>query len=132
MKYSEGFKYQLVESVQFKTDFRSKKDIVTKFCTLLKDGVLILEEGFAWDGPSGPVVDRKTNMKASALHDGLYRLMRKGLLNYKLWNEADCEFAKQLKKDGAWPITIWVDMKGLKIANGLAAHPKNISKIYQV
>ena len=132
MKYRKGFKYQLAEAEMFHTEFTADKDIVTKFCTLFADGIMVLQEGFAWDGPSGPVLDRKTNMKASALHDALYRMMRRGDIDYRRWREADLEFAKQLKLDGAWSITIWIDMKGLAIANGAAANPKNIAEILEV
>ena len=132
MKYRKGFKYQLAESTQFQTNIFPEHDIITEFVILRTSGVLELCLGFAWDGASGPVVDRKTNLRGSAGHDGLYRLMRKGLLPHHYWKLADQCFATWLKEDGAWSITIWVDMKGLAIAKGAAAHPDNIAKIYEV
>ena len=132
MKYRKGFKYQLAEAEFFQTEFRPAVDLITDFVILRTTGVLELLKGFAWDGMSGPVIDRKTNQKGGAKHDGLYRLMRKGFLDHTLWPIADIECAKQLKLDGAWASTIWIDMKGLAIANGAAANPKNIAKVIEV
>jgi len=125
-----GSAYTLTEGYQTQTDFRPESDIVTEFVILLTDGTLVLFKGFCFDGVSGPVIDRKTNMRAGAGHDGLYRLMRKKLLSHKLWRDADKEFAKWLKEDKAWKITIRIDMAGLKMARGKAAHPKNRLKVY--
>lgn len=132
MKYRKGFKYQLAEQIMLETSFQPKEDIYSDFCHLLKGGNLILKKGFAWDGPSGPVIDRDSNMRASAGHDGLYRLMRKGVLDHYLWPQADLMFAKWLKEDESWGFIISIDMLGLKIAKGKAAHPDNKSKVYQV
>ena len=132
MRYRKGFKYQLDEIEIFQTSFRPKKDIITRFVVLRNGGQLELLEGFAWDGPSGPVIDRKTNMRGSAGHDGLYRLMRKGLLDHRLWKIADICFGRWIAEDGAWPITVWADLTGLAIAKGAAANPKNIAKVYEI
>ncbi len=132
MKYRKGFKYQLAEEIILQTSFRPASNIYSDFCCLTMLGQLLLKRGFAWDGASGPVVDRKSNMIASAGHDGLYRLMRKGLLDCKLWPQADEMFAKWLKENGAWAITIQIDSLGLKMANGAAANPSNKAKIYEV
>ena len=132
MKYRKGFKYQIAEELILQTSFRPESNIYSDFCCLTMTGELLLRRGFAWDGASGPVVDRKSNMIAGAGHDGLYRLMRKGLLDHNLWPEADAMFAKWLKDNGAWALTIKIDSLGLKIANGAAANPSNIAKIYEV
>lgn len=132
MKYLKGFKYQLHEEMQWQTYIYSMKNIDSDFVKLSSGGMLTLKKGFAWDGTSGPVMDRKSNMKASAIHDALYRLMRKGKLEHDYWRQADSEFKRALKEAGAWSSTIWIDMKGLAIANGSAAHPKNKQKIYEV
>ena len=132
MKYRKGFKYQLATPLRLKTSFRPKIDLVSDFVILRTDGDLELLKGFAWDGPSGPVIDRSSNMKASAGHDGLYRLMRKWMLPHTKWAEADQCYGKWLKEGGAWNITIWANMKGLALAGGSAAHPKNQAKIYEV
>ena len=130
MKYRGGYKYQLAETEIFQTDIYPEVDIVTEYIWLTTEGVLTVKKGYAWDGPSGPVIDRKTNLRASLAHDSLYQLMRMGRVPSSRWRDADREFAKILKEDGAWGITIRIDMAGLKLANGSAADPKNKKKIF--
>ena len=131
MKYRKGFKYQLAEPVTFQTSFAGR-EVFTKWIKLHPDGKLCLSVGYAWDGTSGPVIDRKTNMQASGLHDALYQLMRLGLIPYTLWRQADEEFRKILLEDGAWRIAVAIDMVGLMIADGRAARPSERKKIYEV
>ena len=132
MKWRKGFKYQLAEKLCLETEIYPDVDLISDFVILRTNGVLELLKGFAWDGTSGPVIDRKTNHRAGAGHDGLYRLMRKGFLDCHNWPLADAMFAKWLKEGGAWSITIKADMLGLKIANGAAANPKNKARVYEL
>ena len=47
---------------------------------LAKNGIVLLKQGFTWDGPSGPAIDTPDLMRASALHDFGYRSIRRLLL----------------------------------------------------
>ena len=118
-----GGSYQLTRTFQVQTSFRPKANIITARITMMISGLMTLYDGYCWDGTSGPVIDRKTNMRGGCVHDGCYELMRRGHLPYQDWRAADAEFAKLLKADGAWDITIKIDMLGLKLANGKYAHP---------
>lgn len=129
-KYRKGYKYQLAEDLVFQTDCRPDTAIVTPRIELNMYGVLTVREGYASDGVSGPVKDRKTNLRGGFVHDALYQLMRMGELPHEQWREADKEFAKALKQDGAWGWVIKLDMMGLKIAGGSAAHPKKRKRVY--
>lgn len=51
---------------------------------LAKNGIVLLKQGFTWDGPSGPAIDTDDLMRASALHDFGYRSIRRGLLPFRL------------------------------------------------
>ena len=130
MKYRSGYKYQLAETETFHIDIYPEVDIVTEFIWLTTEGTLTVLNGYAWDGASGPVVDRKSNLRASLAHDAIYQCMRMGRLPSSRWRDADKEFAKILKEDGAWSITVSIYMAGLKLANGSAADPKNKKKIF--
>lgn len=134
MKYTKGYKYQLSEGqkIVWQTDFRPLEDIVTKHVVLQTNGILSILEGFAWDGVSGPVVDRDSNNLGGAVHDALYYLMRHGYLDCAEWKLADLEFAKALKQCGAWDITISIDMLGLKAARGKHANPKSKKAIHEI
>lgn len=128
MEFISGFKHQLHKDEVFDVPFYPEGGIITEFVRLTSKGHLTLKKGFAWDGATF-IIDRKTNLRASAAHDALYRLMRKKLLNHNHWRIADGVFRQCLKEDGAWVITIKADMAGLYIARGSAAHPKNRIKI---
>ena len=131
MKYRKGYKYQLAADEIFQTSFRLGVDIITDRIDLYTDGMLVVRDAYSYDGPSGPVVDRKTNMRGAAGHDALYELMRKGLIPYTMWRLADKDFGRWIREDGAWKITVKIDLAGLKLAGGRAAHPKRRKKVYE-
>lgn len=130
MKYRRKYKYQLAKDEKFVTGFRPSEDIITTRIQLRTSGVMIVCEGYAWDGPSGPVVDRKTNLRPSCGHDALYQLMRTGKLDYNLWKTADSDFGVWLREDGAWSIIVATDLLGLRLAGGAAALPKNRKRVF--
>jgi hypothetical protein len=132
VKFWKEIKYQLAEDERFQTAFRPARDIVTDLIWLTTEGVLTIRRYYAWDGVSGPVVDRKSNWHAGCCHDALYELMRRGRLDHNRWRDADREFAKQLKKHGAWKITRQIDMAGLKLSHGKYAQPENRKKVFHV
>jgi len=120
MQYKKGYKYQLTETMRFKVDI--KASVKSDFIQLDANGNLKISKGYAWDGASF-IKDRQTNMRASLVHDALYQLMREGHINFTRWREADLEFDKLLKIDGAWNIIRKLDMAGLWLAQGKHAHP---------
>ena len=107
IKYCKGYKYQLREKAVFKTTVWPEKDIKFELIELKKDGALIIDKYFAWDGASGPTWDDSTNMRASLVHDALYCLMRQGLLNIKWREEADAELRRYMEMDGALGFRAW-------------------------
>jgi len=102
IKYVSGYKYQLREQAIFKTLVFPDSNIDFELIHLKTNGILIIDKYFAWDGPSGPTWDDSTNMRASLVHDALYCLMRKGLLDIKWRTIADAELKRYMENDGAW------------------------------
>lgn len=131
LKYRKNYKYQLAEDVTWMTGILPKESCVLPRVLLETNGALFVAEGYAWDGCSGPVIDRKRNMRAGAVHDALYLLMRAGLLPHRYWPQADAEFARVLLDAGnaEWLVNIYV--KGLAWANGKHAHPDNRKRVYE-
>ena len=130
MKIRKDYKYQLAEDALFFTSIIGY-EINTTRLSLSQDGTLIIREGYACDGPSGPTIDRDENMSAAVLHDALYQLMRMGGLPFHCWAEADAEYAKQMKKCGAWDITVRINLAGLSAMKGKCAKPKYRKKVYE-
>ena len=130
MDFYSGFKHQLAEDEWFQTAIYPQEDVSTELIELSTQGLLRVRKHYAWDGASGPVVDRKSNYSASCAHDALYELLRKRKLPRGFWELADAEYIRLLKDRGkAFRITIWMDAKGLAIAGGKYSRPKELRKL---
>jgi len=129
MLYRDGYKYQLAAHEYFQTSFTPATKISVPRITLYPDGVMLVHEGYAWDGASG-IVDRKTNLRASCGHDALYQLMRMEVLPYSEWAKADADFCRWLAEAGAYALTIKIDRYGLSLFKGKYARPENRKKIF--
>lgn len=129
--YKKGYKYQLTKRAETQTSFRPKEDIHFEFISLYTNGILVIDKGYAWDGPSGPTFDTKDFMAGSLFHDALYQLIRNGFLDFILWRKADRFLSRVCRRCGMWKLRIkWV-MAGLKLANGEAAKFENVKKIHK-
>ena len=114
MKYREGYKYQLAETIGIQLPFPAPAiDTEHEFITITPSGQLIAEQGYAWDGASGPTVDTKSSMRASLFHDALCQLMRDGLLDREIFSPlADAFFRDICIADGMWKwrANVWYSM----------------------
>lgn len=131
LKFRSKYKYQLAADLTWQTQMRPVKDAITPRVRLTTEGILHVNEGFAWDGCSGPVIDRPKNMRAGLFHDGLYLLMRAGQLDHSFWHKADIEFGRILLEAGnpQWLVNCYI--KGLAFAKGKAAMPKNRKPVFR-
>lgn len=82
-------------------------DVSIPHARLYKDGLLVLSTGYEWDGPSGPTIKTASTMRASAVHDALYRMIRGGMLPRNLRAPADLELRKLMLRDNAGRIRAW-------------------------
>ena len=109
IKYKGGYKYQLAETYQATVDIRPADTIHTEFIHLTRTGLLMIGQGYAWDGPSGPAIDTKNFMRGSLIHDALYQLMREGHLPKTCRRAADVELRRACAEDGmSWIRCQWV------------------------
>ena len=132
IRYRSGYKYQLATRYSIPINIKPKKDIKTEFIKLDTKGKLTIKRGYAWDGPSGPVVDTKENMRASLVHDALYQLMRHEELSTKTCKDkADKIFKNICIKDGVSKKIASAYYYGLKLGGNPAADPKNKKKIHK-
>ncbi len=124
--YRSGYKYQLASNYSISSGIRPKKNVDMKFIKLDTQGNLRILEGYAWDGPSGPVADTKENMRASLVHDALYQLMRKRKLTAKAHKDkADRLFKKLCIQDGLSRSRALGYYLGLKVGGRPSTDPKN-------
>jgi len=134
MKYRKGYKYQLAETDSWTTCFRPAEPLRSESgrISMSMDGLMTIREGYASDGPSGPTIDRKENMYAGIGHDGLYQLMREGLLNCNQWRRADEDYGLWLLQSGSWKITAAVNVAGLALMRGKYAQPAQRKEVFTV
>jgi hypothetical protein len=131
IRYKAGFKYQLAEDYICNIGIYPEHDIEAKWVSLTTSGVMILREGFAWDGPSGPTIDRKENMRGSAEHDAGYRLIRYGLLPVNYREKFDDRIRACWIEDGMWEWVANAEVALLKRFGAGAARPSGEPQIKQ-
>lgn len=131
IRYRSEYKYQLAEGYAIAIPIKPKQDIKTDFIHLDTEGYLLIQNGYAWDGPSGPVIDTDENMRASVVHDALYQLMRNKKLSSRTHRKtADQLFKDICKDDGVSNFTASVYYKALRKFGKTAASPKNKKIVY--
>lgn len=111
IRYKGGYRYQLQHLYSASTWILppSGKAIDTGYISLSESGVLMIRDGYAWDGPSGPTLHTKSFMRGSLEHDALYQLMRLGLLPQSYREAADQRLRQVCLEDGMWPVrAAWV------------------------
>ena len=122
ISYKGGYKYQLRESYTVLISIKPPMPILTQYIDLYTDGRLVIKEGYAWDGPSGPTIDTQTFMRGSLVHDALYQLMREDYLSPITYRkEADKILKKLCLEDGMWSIRAWWVYWGVRFFGGLAS-----------
>lgn len=95
------YKYQTVNVSVFLTNICPKEDISHEYFCLSKDGCLTINEGYAWDGPSGPTFDTKDFMRGSLAHDVFYQMHQLRLGLPSDWKEkADRLLVRLTREDG--------------------------------
>lgn len=128
--YRDGYKYQLDSDYLIKCKIIPSKIEDIQFIKLDLEGNLTVRSGYAWDGPSGPVVDTKENLRASLVHDALYQLMRNESISAKDYkDDADVLFKDICIEDGVSEIIAKVYYLGLKLAGEPSTNPRNKKKI---
>lgn len=138
MKYRSGYKYQLAERYDVEIPIRPRADIHTEFIHLSRlvrsrRALLTIKSGYAWDGPSGPVIDTDDTMTASLVHDALYQLMRMRKLRAGRWRDvADKLFKRMCMENGVSRAVAHIFYLGLRIGGRSSASPKSRKTVHIV
>ena len=129
--YKDGYKYQLYTDYSVRISIKPESDVFLDYIRLSTDGMLLITEGYCWDGPSGITYDSENFMRGSLVHDALYQLLRCGKLPESCRLQCDEELVKIRKEDGMSAFRRWYVKKALKAFGGPAADPKNKKEIFQ-
>jgi hypothetical protein len=124
--YRSGYKYQLKKKVAVSTKIRPDDEkVIRRFVKLGTDGKLEIDDGYAWDGPSGPTIDTKNFMRGSLVHDALYQLMREAGLDKAKWRRAaDEELVRICREDGMTRLRAWWVLRAVRWFADPAASPE--------
>lgn len=127
--YRGDYKYLLKSVVTYETGITSH-ECVLRLCSLDTTGLLRIQPGYAWDGPSGPTIDTPSFMRGSLIHDVLYQLLRQpgfaGAENDHviLRHRADLILHDICIEDGMWKWRAkWV-LRGVRAGGGPSAAVK--------
>jgi hypothetical protein len=129
MKYKTGYKYQLAEDYRVTIPINGNT-IKQGFIKLTTTGILTLQKGYAWDGPSGPAIDTKNFMRPSLVHDALFQLMRKKRLKVEEYFDIANRILRDMcVQDGMWKVRAWWVFHSVSMFGKSAADPSNEKKI---
>ena len=133
IRYRSDYKHQLAEEYQINISIKPKVDIKTEFIDLDTNGNLTVKNAYAWDGPSGPVMDTPKTMRASLVHDALYQLMRIGELKSRTHRKAADQIFKDIcKADGVSNFRASIYYEGLRKFGKPSASPERKRVIHRV
>ncbi len=131
IRYKGGYKYQLVEDYSvYVRIFPERHVSCGGYIELSPSGILEIEEGYAWDGPSGPTIDIPSFMRGSLVHDALYQLLRlrPEFMPDDARHDADEELRRMCRQDGMWRwasnLVFWAVQKFGKISADPASRKK--------
>lgn len=132
IKYRADYKYQLADDYIIDISILPKNDIDTDYIALCTRGRLLIKAGYAWDGPSGPVIDTEENMRASIVHDALYQLMRNEYLSSRSHRRAADQIFKDIcRQDGVSKYRASAYYKALRKFGRPAASPQNKKRVHK-
>ncbi len=133
MYYKGGFKYQTDRVMYLDTGIFPLRPIKTKWLALDMEGRLTVQDGYCWDGPSGPTIDTDTFMGPSLGHDPIYEFLRKGLLppNCGYRKQADQLLRRLCLEDGMNRFRAWYVYREVRRWAASAANPKHRRKLRQ-
>ena len=116
------YKYQLVHEYQHDAAIKGY-DVKTPYLNLTPEGELIIKNGYAWDGPSGPTLDTLNFMRGSLVHDALYQVIRMEKIPYAHKDHADRLLRDICRQDGMSKLRSWIVYQAVKYFGGSAARP---------
>jgi len=107
LRYLGGYKYMVCDTFWIMTDVLGYDVRFKNKLRLEPNGKLTITDSFGFDGGSGPTVDTKSSMRATAVHDAGYCLERAGLIPEKERIKFDAMLRDIAIFDGMWRWRAW-------------------------
>lgn len=126
------YKYETVGRFVVKTDL---PDVKCNDYLSVVDGWMQIEDGYRWDGSSGPAIDTAKCMIASLVHDAYYQMMRESCILRNAWRGyADRQYREICLDAGMWePMAEWRYWAICKYAGKYTyPQPEKKHKVYSV
>ena len=125
IRYRDGGRYQIAHDAFFVLpEMEGMHERVVLRELRFERDCLTVKMGYAWNGPSGPVMNTSSFMRASLVHDALYDLIREGKFTAhgaEYWRlRADRVLFRLGIEDGMWRVRAWWTYLGVR-AFGWAA-----------
>jgi len=103
------YKFLMRAPYALQTNISCSKLVGNEFVTLSPTGLLMMAEGYAWNGASGPAIDTVDFVRGSGTHDALYQLIREGHIGMEHRKAADELLRTIALEDNMWKIRAnWV------------------------
>jgi len=95
----QDFKYEVLRDYRVQLSFAPKETIISLYYVFTTDGILLIRRGYRWDGASGPTLDTISTMRASAVHDAIYQMIRGRELGLEYKLPGDCALSMIMTED---------------------------------
>lgn len=96
----QNHKYTLQEDVRLVIGIKPSVDIITPEISLLRDGSLVIKQGYQWDGPKCRGFWCKNAVRGALVHSVLYKLMEEQHIPGSCKDVADKTLLLQCIDDG--------------------------------
>ena len=122
IRYKEGYLYQTTHADSWQTGIFPEKPIVHKYYSLDAQGLLTINEGFAWDGATS-CPEWLVPPECSGPHDALCQMLRTDLLPYEVYAFWVHTLLRDMVKARRGSFVAWIVWKAVTLARG--GHPSN-------
>lgn len=115
IKYTKGYPYQGIGSFAYQSKIRLVDAVKTPFYAIDRDGLIQGKNGYAWDGASGPTMDRnkasKWTRRGTYFHDIGCQAIGEGLVSEGWRPEIDLMMLDILLEDAPSDNANWLKIK---------------------
>ena len=122
IRFKEGYRYQMTRNTQWQTNIFAPATIVHKYYSLSAQGVLTINEGFAWDGATS-CPEWLVPPECSVVHDALCQILRTELLPYDVYASWIHSLLRSMVQARRGALVAWAVFKAVTLARG--GHPDN-------